>query len=305
MTKYSNTTNTDAVLSAEDWTLGIGEIWAEFLRLKFIVLAVFVVFIAGGAAYAFLSQPLYRISASLIPAENASSLLGGKATGTLGALASLAGADLGGGGNQTVEALAVMRSRRFTIDFIKENNLMPRLFPAQWDAARNEWKGPKEDVPTYARAYVYFDRKVRKLSEDKKTGIVTLSIDWFDRAEAVSWVEDLIRRVNEEMRARTIAESTASLERLEQQASRTAVVPIQLSLAELIEAEIRRKTLATVREDFVFRVVDPPLMPDRGDIAYPKKPLVIVVCLVVAALLAAAIIVASALMRIRRIDEQK
>jgi hypothetical protein len=73
----------------------------------------------------------------------------------------------------------------------------------------------------------------------------------------------------------------------------------------MIEAEIRRKTLATVREDFVFRVVDPPLMPDRDDIAYPKKPFVIVVCLLVAALLAATIIVASALMRIRRIDEQR
>jgi uncharacterized protein involved in exopolysaccharide biosynthesis len=305
MTRYSSTTNTEDVPAAEDWTLSVGEIWDEFLRLKLIVLAIFVVFIAGGAVYAFLAQPLYRISASLIPAENASSLLGGKATGTLGALASLAGADLGGGGNQTVEALAVMRSRRFTIDFIKENSLMPRLFPEQWDAANNEWKGPKEDVPTYARAYAYFDRKVRKLSEDKKTGIVTLSIDWFDRAEAVSWAEDLIRRVNEEMRARTIAESTASLERLEQQASRTAVVAIQLSLAQLIEAEIRRKTLATVRQDFVFRVVDPPSMPDRGDILYPKKPFLIVVCLGAASLLSTIIIMLSALMRIRRIDEQK
>ncbi len=303
MTKRSNTTDSD-VSTAEEWTLSLGEIWAEFLRLRWFVAAIFAVFISGGVAYAFLAQPLYRISASLIPAESASSLLGGKATGSLGALASLAGADLGGGGNDTIEALAVMRSRRFTIDFIKENNLMPRLFPAQWDAANNEWKGAKEDAPTYARAYVYFDGRVRKLSEDKRTGIVTLTIDWFDRAEAVKWAEDLIRRVNEEMRARTIAESTASLERLEQQASRTSVVAIQLSLAQLIEAEIRRKTLATVRQDFVFRVVDPPSMPDRGDIVYPKKPFLIVVCLGAASLLATTIIVLSALMRIRRIDEQ-
>jgi hypothetical protein len=196
-----------------------------------------------------------------------------------------------------------MRSRRFTIDFIKEKNLMPRLFPAQWDAANNEWKGPKEDVPTYARAYAYFDGSVRKLSEDKRTGIVTLSIDWFDRAEAVSWAEDLIRRVNEEMRARTIAESTASLERLEQQASRTTVVAIQLSLAQLIEAEIRRKTLATVREDFVFRVVDPPSMPDRDDVVSPKKTLAIVISLALASLITTVIILLSAVMRIRRVNE--
>lgn len=300
----NHTNNSDpGVPTADMWTPGVVEIWSAFLRLKLIVAAIFVVFVVGGVAYAFLARPIYRVSASLIPAESASSLLGGKATGSLGALASLAGADFGAGGNEKIEAMAVLRSRRFTIDFIKENNLMPRLFPAQWDAANNEWKGAKEDAPTYAGAYTYFDRRVRKLTEDKRTGIITLTIDWFDRAEAVKWAEDLIRRVNEEMRARTIAESTASLERLEQQASRTSVVAIQLSLAQLIEAEIRRKTLASVRPDFVFRVVDPPSMPDRDDVVSPKKAVVVIVSLGLSMLLAAAIVVLSALMRDRRVDE--
>ncbi len=289
--------------TAEVWDLGLGEIWAEFLRLKLIIVIILAAFIAGGTAYAFLARPLYRVSASLIPAENSSNSFTNRAIGSLGALASLAGADLGGGEGNTVEALAVMRSRRFTTEFIRDNGLLPRLFPDAWDASGKTWAVPESEIPTDARAYAYFDGRVRKLSEDKKTGIVTLTIDWFDRAEAVAWAAELVRRVNEEMRSRTIAESTASLQRLEEQASKTTIVAVQLSLAQLIEAEVRRKTLASVRADYVFRVVDPPVMPDKDDPVSPKKLFVIVVSIALAFLLTATIIVVSALMRIRRVDE--
>ncbi len=289
--------------AAEAWILSLEDIWVECLRLKWIAVLILVIFIGAGSAYAFLSRPIYRISTSLIPAANSSDSFANRAVGSLGGLASLVGADLGGGQGETVEALAVMRSRRFTTEFIRDNDLLPRLFPAAWDASRKQWMVPESEIPTYARAYAYFDGRVRKLTEDKKTGIVTLTIDWFDREEAVAWAGELVRRVNEEMRSRTIAESTASLARLEQQAAGTTVVAVQSSLAQLIESELRRKTLASIRQDYVFRVVDPPAMPDMDDPVFPKKSFVIVVSVAAALLLIAVVVVVSVLVRVKRSDE--
>lgn len=302
MTKYTNRGEPQSQ-SAEVWELSLGEIWAEFLRLKWVVVLILAVFLIGGTAYAFLARPLYRTSVSLIPATNTSDSFGNRALGSLGGLASLVGADLGGSQGETVEALAVLRSRRFTTEFIRDHDLLSRLFPAKWDATTNKWNVPASEIPTDARAYAYFDGRVRKISEDKKTGLVTLTIDWFDREEAVAWAAELVRRVNEEMRSRTIAESTASLARLEQQAANTTVVAVQSSLAQLIEAELRRKTLASIRQDYVFRVVDPPAMPDKDDPVFPKKSFVILVAVALASLLIAVVVVLSTLVRVRRVDE--
>ena len=304
MTKYANKGEAQSQSqSAEVWELSLGEIWAAFLRLKWLAVLILAAFLIGGTAYAFLARPLYRISVSLIPAANTSDSFGNRALGSLGGLASLVGADLGGSQGETVEALAVMRSRRFTTEFIRDNDLLPRLFPAKWDATTKKWIVPESEIPTDARAYAYFDGRVRKISEDKKTGLVTLTIDWFDREEAVAWAAELVRRVNEEMRSRTIAESTASLARLEQQAASTTVVAVQSSLAQLIEAELRRKTLASIRQDYVFRVVDPPAMPDKDDPVFPRKSFVIVVSVALASLLIAVVVVVSASVRVGRDDE--
>lgn len=302
MPKRSNTNDAD-VSTVEEWALGLGEIWAEFLRLKWFAALVFAVFVIGGTTYAFLARPLYRVSVSLIPAANTSDSFGARALGSLGGLASLVGANLGGSQGETVEALAVMRSRRFVTEFIRDKDLLPRLFPAKWDANAKKWNVAESEIPTEARAYDYFSGRVCKISEDKKTGLVTLTIDWFDREEAVAWAAELVRRVNEEMRSRTIAESTASLVRLEQQAASTSVVAVQASLAQLIEAELRRKTLASIRQDYVFRVVDPPAMPDKDDPVFPKKSFVLVVSVAVASLLIAVVVFVSALVRVGRDDE--
>ena len=139
MTRNVNTDHADSS-TAEVWSLQLGEIWSEFLRLKWLVLAVFITFIAAGVAYVSIARPIYRVSASLIPADNPSDLFGGRAAGSLGTLASLAGADLSKSGNDVVEAMAVMRSRRFSIDFIKDQNLMPQLPFAR--ISFSEWSPP-------------------------------------------------------------------------------------------------------------------------------------------------------------------
>jgi uncharacterized protein involved in exopolysaccharide biosynthesis len=235
------------------------------------------VFALGSAALAFLSTPIYRASAVVISAASDRSGLGSVSSGIgqLGGLATLAGLNVGETDSQTQEALAVLKSREFTEAFIRDEKLMPDMFPKQWDIAAAQWKGPREEWPTLAQAYHYFDKRVRTVTRDKVTGLITVDVEWHDPAKAAQWANKLVTRLNSEMRSRAIARTTASVGFLEKELGTTSAVETKQAISRLMEAQINQRMLANVTEEYAFRVVDTALPPDRGDIVKPRKVLLL------------------------------
>jgi uncharacterized protein involved in exopolysaccharide biosynthesis len=230
------------------------------------------------AALAFLTTPVYRAAAVMLPSTVDRASLGSSLTSTLGqssTLTSLLGLNLGGVDNGTTEALAVLRSREFTERFIIDNNLMPVLFERKWDAARKTWRVPPEDVPTPGKAFHYFDESVRFIDEDKKTNVVRLQIEWKDRNQAAAWANELARRLNAEMRDRAMSHANASIQFLAKELAGTTVVEIRESINRLIEAQEKQRMLASVTPDFAFRIVDKAMAPDHDDPIKPKKALLL------------------------------
>jgi uncharacterized protein involved in exopolysaccharide biosynthesis len=153
---------------------------------------------------------------------------------------------------------------------------MPKFFPSKWDETAQSWKGPQEDWPTSAKAFKYFDKKIRTIKQDKKTGLVILQIDWKNPQEAAAWANELVRRLNSEMRQRAIMKSKASLEFLEKELASTVLLGTRDAINRLIEAEIRQRMLANVTHEYVFRIVDSALPPDLDDPVKPNKLLLLV-----------------------------
>jgi uncharacterized protein involved in exopolysaccharide biosynthesis len=224
----------------------------------------------GFAAAAFLMTPVYRATTILAPADTGRSGMGSlsSALGQLGGLAALAGINLDSGNAQTQEALAVLRSRGFTETFLRERNLRPELYPGKWDASTGRWTEPE---PSYAQAFRLFDKRVRSISEDKKTGLVTLRIDWKDREKAAEWANDLVARLNAEMRARALANSKASISYLQKELAATTTVETRSAIGRLLEAQLNQGMFANVTREYAFRVVDRALPPDPKDVLRPKK----------------------------------
>lgn len=232
-----------------------------------------VVFTALFVSGAFLMTPVYRAVTVLVPASTergAGSL--GAALGQLGGIAALAGVDVGAD-NDTEEALAVLKSRQFTESFIADLKLIPKLFASDWDATNGRWK--TESAPTPARAYRHFHRKIRSVGQDKKTGLVTVQVDWTDPIEAAAWTNELVRRLNEEMRLRAIARADAYVGYLEKELETTTTVETRAAISRLIEAQVKQRMLALVSQEYAFRVVDKALPPDHDDPARPNKVLMI------------------------------
>lgn len=245
---------------------------ARLAARRWWIVASVVLWTALFVAIALLMTPVYRSSTVLVPADTARSGDAlGSALGQLGGLASLAGINVGSAGQATEEALAVLRSRQLTEAFIRDLGLMPKLFPKKWDASTNTWRADVENPPTAAKAYKLFNEKIRTVASDKKSGLVTVHINWTDREEAARWANDLVRRLNEEMRRRAIEQANASVGYLEREYDSTTNVSTRTAIARLIETQIRQRMLANVTQEYAFRVVDPALPADPGDPVKPNK----------------------------------
>lgn len=228
-------------------------------------------FTAGFAAAAFLMTPVYLATTILAPATTSRAADSAGIAGQLGGLAAAAGLGLGPHDEGTEEALAVLRSREFTEAFITAYHLLPKLFASKWDTVAGKWKVDERHQPTPAKAYKLFDKKIRTVAPDKKTGLVTLQIAWTDRVEAAVWANELVRRLNEEMRERAITNADASMSFLEKELQATASVEARAAIGRLMESQMKQRMIAHVTQDYAFRVVDRALPADADDPEWPKK----------------------------------
>lgn len=269
-------------VEAEDFPssepIDMGAVFAKLLDRRWWVIGSVALFAIGFGVVAFMMKPVYSSMVVLTPAdaERGANVVGGFANSALGGLAS--GLGLGGPQNAEVEeALAVLHSRDFTERFITNQNLMPRLFAEKWDPATHNWKAEVKKPPTLNKAYRYFDTQIRTIIRDKKTGLITIEIDWTDRNEGAAWANELVRELNEEMRARAIAKAEASTHFLDKEAQNTSTVEARDAISRLMEAQVKQRMLANVTHDYSFRVVDKALPADSDEQIKPHKRVLVMV----------------------------
>jgi uncharacterized protein involved in exopolysaccharide biosynthesis len=271
---------TDATtVQAHDDAINAREMLATVRARRWWVIGSVLFFSVAFTAAALIMTPVYRAKAILIPSNTTQESGiggGGSPLGQLGGLASLAGVEIGSKGSPTDEALAVLKSREFTERFINDRHLLPVLFAKKWDAVTGTWRGGADHQPTPGRVYNYFNEKIRWVEQDKKTGLITVQIDWKGRLESAQWANELVQQVNQEMRTRAIAEADASLGFLEKELQTASVVPVRDAVARLMETQVKKRMLANVTQQYVFRIVDHALPSDVDDPLRPKKLLMFV-----------------------------
>jgi uncharacterized protein involved in exopolysaccharide biosynthesis len=255
--------------------LNLRELFAKLWPRRWWIVATVLLAVAGATVIAFTMTRKYRAAVVVVPAAADRNALGGMGgLAQLGGLASLAGINLGGGNTETEEGIAVLKSRGFTEKFIQDHNLMPVLYAKRWDAAAGKWR-EGERPPTPAKAFKDFDSKIRSVVEDKKTGLITVLVIWRDREQAAQWANELVQRLNVEMRSRAIANTNASLGFLEKELEGTTTVATRDAISRLIEAQVKQRMLANVTQEYAFRVVDHAMPPDADDPVGPRKLVVL------------------------------
>jgi len=238
--------------------ISLFDIWRILVRYKWMILALTLLSVLASTLFAVLMTPVYRAEVLIAPVtERDNNSRFAARLDEFGGIAALAGINTERGGRKN-EAIATLKSRMFTEQFIKDEKLLPVLFQKKWDEENQRWDDvDPDDRPTMGDAYELFDGEIRRISEDRKTGLVVLSIEWEDPDEAARWANELVRRVNALLRKKAVRESESAINFVQEQLKQTSVVELQQVLHRLIESEMKEIILARISEEFAFRVIDP------------------------------------------------
>jgi hypothetical protein len=265
--------------------------WRTIIARKWVMVSIVAAFTLSAIAVALLSKPIYRVTAVLMPAQSATTSGAlSEMLGNLGGLASLSGLNLNDD-TEKAEAIAVLRSRIFTEAFIRDENLLPVLFSDLWDeSGEGHWIVPPDEVPSLYDAFRLFDRKVRRITEDTRSGLIRLDIEWGEPEVAARWANELVRRVNVLLREKAIAEAEASVRFLDEEFAATNVITVKQSISTAIEYHVKRRALAATMPEYAFKTIDPAAPPDADDFVRPQKALIVIAGFLVGALVALGVV---------------
>jgi uncharacterized protein involved in exopolysaccharide biosynthesis len=218
--------------------------------------------VLGGAAAALMAMqmtPMFRAHAMISPME-ANSGLGGSLRNQFGGLAALAGVEIGGNASRKEESFATLASQGFARQFITNNNLLPQLFPEQWDAAAKAWRGK---APTLEDGVMLFTREIRSVIEDRKTGLITVTVEFRSPKQAADWANLMVEQVNEQLRLQAGRDAQESIQYLNTELAKTNVVELRQAIFRLIETQVNNAMLANVQREFAFRFIDRAVPPEK------------------------------------------
>jgi len=286
--------------SAEAKVVTLGEMWQWLRERKRFIVVVTAACTLAALLVALFATPRYRATIMLAPPASAvdGGALQGLA-GQFGGLAGLAGLELGDA-QDLDQTLVILQSRAFLEKFIAEEGVLQELYARRWDAASGKWKADEspggrlraglsailarlsgdeaaagsaaDGRPDLWAAYRRFS-SLMDVFKDKRTQIVTLTVDWKNPVVAARWANGLPQRLNRQMRERAQAESARSLEYLQRELARTDMVEVREALFRLIEAEQKRAMAASVREEYAVRVLTEAPVPRER--VFPKRSLLV------------------------------
>jgi uncharacterized protein involved in exopolysaccharide biosynthesis len=194
-----------------------------------------------------------------------------------GGLASLAG--LAGNDSKRAESLAVLQSEALTEKYIQQNDLLPILFPKQWDANNKRWRvTDPASLPTLWKGNEFFKKNVRTILTDPKSGLVTMTISWTDAHIAAKWANDLVAITNDYLRKKAIDESERNIAFLNEQAAKTDIVTVKQAIYSILQSEINKEMLARGNDEYAFKILDPAVAPERP--STPPPPFLMAAALV-------------------------
>jgi len=235
------------------------------------IVGIAIVCVGLAVSYAFHAPEIFKAEILLAPASEEKSGAS-SALSQFGGLAAMAGISIPSDSN-IEQTVATLGSRKFLTKYINNNNLMPVLFEDIWDEESLSWiVQTKEDEPTEHKAVNMF-KEILSVDEDKKSGLITLSISWKDPQVAAQWANDLVKQLNEQLREQAIADSKKRVGYLEQELTKTTLQDMRAVLYNLLESEKQKAMLANVNEDFALEVIDPAVAPETRE--KPKRKFIV------------------------------
>ena len=255
-----------------------GVLWAGSRK----IIAITAVFAFVSVIYALSLSDQYKATVLLAPAQSDSSDLSG-ALGQLGGLASLAGVDIGSGDSSEAQmAQEIMKSWSFIDVFIAENNISVEVYAAEgWSRGSNElqidddiydaetktWLVENDNTGEVGppSSWVLFQAFSERLvvSENKKSGLVSVSIEYYSPQIAKQWLDMYVAAINAHMQQRQMEKVTNNINYLQAQIDNTSIAEMREVFYTIIAEQTKNKMLAEASPEYAFVAVSPSMVPEE------------------------------------------
>ena len=274
-----------------DDEIDLRELFYVLLEGKWIIVSLTAFASIVGVIYSLSLPNIYESKAMLVPVNSSSGIAG--ALGSYSGLAGLAGISLPSGGDEGNSAKAIQKisSLSFFENNILTNIYLPDLMAVKswnsktntltfddsiYDTNSNTWirdySYPQQQIPSAQESFEVFKTEHLSLSEDKKSGFITLSIKHQSPFIAKQWVELIVNEVNAFYRQKDKSESEKAVSYLNQQISITGLSEIKQVIAQLLQEETKKLTLIEANQYYVFDYIDPPAVMEKK--SEPKRALI-------------------------------
>ena len=255
-----------------------------------------------GVIYILFLPNIYQSKTILAPVSISSGIAG--ALGNFNGLAGLAGINIptGGDDGNSAKAIEKIKSLSFFENNIFPNIHLPDLMAVKswdpktntlvfdeniYDAGTNSWvrdySYPQQQIPSAQESYEEFITKHLTLSEDNKSGFITLSINHQSPFVAKQWVELAVNEVNAFYREKDKLETEKAVSYLNQQISMTSLTEIKEAIATLLQEETKKLALIEANQYYVFDFIDPPAAMEKT--SEPKRALIFILIVMLGVIL--------------------
>ena len=250
----------------EEDVIDLGQYWAILWPLKWKIAGISLAVGIVTLLLMFLKPNIYKSTAVIGPSEDEK-----RNTPAIGALASSFGVQLGG--PSTVEDLeSLFKSDDLAVRVFRKYNLWPILLADRFDPATGKvkpaWteslfgsqKGPKPPGDWDA---IRAANSLLKVSVNKKTGTISISFESPSAEGSANIVKYFLEEGKSRLQEEALDRATQNKKFIQEQIGKTVDALTRDRFYSLYGQEVEREMMARNREQFGFRVIDSPKVPDR------------------------------------------
>ena len=145
-----------------------------------------------------------------------------------------------------------------------------------YDVEKNEWLIEDDDTgelrpPTSWKLFESFSERLA-VSGDKKSGLVSVSIEYYSPLIAKQWVDMYVAAINAHMQQRQVEKVTNNINYLQAQIEKTSIAEMREVFYTIIEEQTKNKMVAEASPDYAFVAVGPSMVPEKK--SQPKRALI-------------------------------
>ena len=259
---------TEEVIKKETY-LDLHDIFNVLWKKKFQVLIFSLISAIFSLFYSFSLNDYYNSSATIqMSADQESSSIS-----PLGGLASIVGISSASGGDKFNYASEVLMTRSFFKHLIeKEPEILPNLTAFDYFDKNKKISFFDDDIykedkwiekkPSYLEGFEEY-KNIFIINPDQDLGFIKVSVIHESPYFSRFLIDVAIRELNNLSKNMDISDAKKSIEYLEKEFNSTSYEQIKLSINNLITKELEKLMVASVKNYYLVKYIEPPFLPER------------------------------------------